>query len=466
VPQESKSTSLNTGLLAALVVALVAIVLLAMRRTIVLESPSSKVPVRQAAAPQRSVRIGAETRKCLECHETKGITASAIRDWKQSKHAEIEVGCEKCHIPAASASKELKDSASSCEDRRVRRNVSAENCKDCHATQVNQFANSKHAVAWVAMNAMPMTHKMPRDILARGCGACHNIGLEGGKCDSCHTRHRFAASEARRPEACMTCHMGFDHPQWEMYSTSKHGAIYQLEGANWDWNMKLADWFSDKYHADPDTPRTPTCAYCHMPSGDHTVKTAWGFLAVRLAEKDKQWQEWRNTIFKGLGVIDEQGQPTDRFKVVAAGSVARLSAEEWTKQRERVKNQCTQCHAPTFVNDQLDQADRIVREADHLMAEAVEVVNGLYKDGLLPKPADRPPVADLLQFYEVPNPIEQKLYTMFLEHRMRTFQGAFHMNPDYLHWYGWAEMRRDLEEIKYEAGLLRADKAAKAESKK
>jgi len=37
---------------------------------------------------------------------------------------------------------------------------------------------------------------------------------------------------------------------------------------------------------------------------------------------------------------------------------------------------------------------------------------------------------------------------MHLEHRMRTFQGTFHANPDYALWYGWSEMKRDLAEIK------------------
>jgi hypothetical protein len=31
---------------------------------------------------------------------------------------------------------------------------------------------------------------------------------------------------------------------------------------------------------------------------------------------------------------------------------------------------------------------------------------------------------------------------------MRTFQGAFHMNPDYALWYGWSEMVKDLTVIK------------------
>ena len=31
-------------------------------------------------------------------------------------------------------------------------------------------------------------------------------------CDACHTRHVFSVKEARQPQACQTCHMGFDHP--------------------------------------------------------------------------------------------------------------------------------------------------------------------------------------------------------------------------------------------------------------
>jgi hydroxylamine dehydrogenase len=44
--------------------------------------------------------------------------------------------------------------------------------------------------------------------------------------------------------------------------------------------------------------------------------------------------------------------------------------------------------------------------------------------------------------------IEQVLYEMFMDHRMKTFQGAFHMNYDYSTWYGFAKMKKDLTEIK------------------
>jgi hydroxylamine dehydrogenase len=46
---------------------------------------------------------------------------------------------------------------------------------------------------------------------------------------------------------------------------------------------------------------------------------------------------------------------------------------------------------------------------------------------------------------------------MFLEHRMRAFQGAFHMNPDYVTWYGMAELNKDLVEIKAEAKRMIAE---------
>ena len=93
---------------------------------------------------------------------------------------------------------------------------------------------------------------------------------------------------------------------------------------------------------------------------------------------------------------------------------------------------------------------------------------GLYEEGLLAKPkgyANAFP--DLLTFHDAPTVIEQKLFVMFLKHRMRAFQGVFHMNPDYAFWYGWSAMQRDLTEIKEGRGrscvrrLLRPSQATR-----
>jgi len=45
---------------------------------------------------------------------------------------------------------------------------------------------------------------------------------------------------------------------------------------------------------------------------------------------------------------------------------------------------------------------------------------------------------------------------MFLSYRQRTFQGAFHINPDYMYWYGYAPMQKSLQLIKHEAEVIRA----------
>jgi len=175
--------------------------------------------------------------------------------------------------------------------------------------------------------------------------------------------------------------------------------------------------------------------------------------------EDKQWAADRATILQALGVLDPNGKPTARLDVVKAASVAKLTQDDWQKQRDKMLQTCNQCHSGNFANQQLEQGDHMIRDADRLMAEAIRIVAGLYKDGLLPKPQSYAyPFPDLLTFHDAPTVIEQKLFVMFLEHRMRTFQGTFHANPDYALWYGWSEMQRDLTEIKALAADVRERK--------
>jgi hydroxylamine dehydrogenase len=335
----------------------------------------------------------------------------------------------------------------------------ADTCKTCHEIQGAQFMAGKHALAWAAMNAMPTAHWQPMALMEgmKGCGGCHKIGVKTeaeikelknqgagfglASCDVCHTRHLFSVKEARQPQACQTCHMGFDHPQWEMYSASKHGVRFLLKQ-----NGIL-----------PETAAAPTCQTCHMQEGNHEVRAAWGFLAVRLPmPEDSMWASARTTILKALGVLDPDGKPTERFEVVKAADLARLTQADWQKERAKMMKTCIECHSINFAKGELEKGDRMIREADLLMAEAIQIVADLYRDGTLEKPENYPyPFPDLLTFHDAPNPIEQKLFVMFMEHRMRTFQGTFHANPDYALWYGWGAMRHDLTEIKVLAEELR-----------
>jgi len=173
--------------------------------------------------------------------------------------------------------------------------------------------------------------------------------------------------------------------------------------------------------------------------------------------EDKQWAADQTTILQGLGVLDPAGKPTGRLDVVKAGKVARLTQAEFQAQRDRMLKACNQCHSGNFAKLELEKTDGLIKQADRLMAEAIRTVAGLYKDGILPKPKNYAyAFPDLLTFHDAPTAVEQRLFVMFLEHRMRTFQGAFHNNPDYSLWYGWSEMQRDLTEIKEKAGELRA----------
>lgn len=395
----------------------------------------------------------ASAQSCVDCH--KQTTASIVTDWQLSKHSQNGVECSTCHGTGHTTASDVAKVSLPTPD----------TCAACHDKQVTQFKGGKHALAWVAMKAMPTAHAQPVAMMEgyKGCGGCHKVGLKteaehaeirktsGGfgvaSCDACHTRHTFSKVEARQPQACQTCHMGFDHPQWEMYSASKHGvrALLKQSGVL------------------PATAAAPTCQDCHMQDGDHGVMTGWGFLAVRLPlPEDKQWAADRATILQGLGVLDPAGAPTGRLEVVKAGKVARLTQEEFQVQRDKMLKACNKCHSGNFARLELEKTDDLIRQADRLMADAILTVAGLYKDGIIPKPKNYAyAFPDLLTFHDAPTAIEQRLFVMFLEHRMRTFQGAFHNNPDYSLWYGWSEMRRDLTEIKEKAAELRAAHPAK-----
>jgi hydroxylamine dehydrogenase len=179
--------------------------------------------------------------------------------------------------------------------------------------------------------------------------------------------------------------------------------------------------------------------------------------------EDKEWAADRATVLQALGVLDPDGKPTGRLEVVRGASMARFTQDEWQKERDKMLKTCNQCHSIDFAKLELAKGDQMIQAADHLMAEGIRTVAALYKDGVLPKPKDYASAyPDILTFHDAPTVIEQKLFVMFMEHRMRTFQGIFHANPDYALWYGWSEMQRDLTEIKALADDMRAkSKAAK-----
>jgi hypothetical protein len=394
--------------------------------------------------------FAASATDCIKCHDEN--TPAIVMDWRNSKHSQEDVSCDGCHKGPHRSRKDI--------DKLLP--VTAQTCSGCHEKQMIQFSAGKHAKAWTAHEAMPTAHALQMTLGPgmRGCSDCHKIGLKDeqstnalkaqgsvfghASCDGCHTRHTFSVMEARQPQACQTCHTGFDHPQWEMFSASKHGVRTLLKQS-----MVL-----------PGNVAGPSCQDCHMAGGDHEVRTAWGFFGVRLPlPDDPQWRADQATILQALGVIDGNGKPTLRLESFRENDVARLTQQGFDQERERMISVCDDCHSGNLARAELRKGDEMIREADHLFAEAIRIVAALYADGVLQRPPGQSGAyPDLLAFPQAPSRIEQRLFRMHLEHRMRVFQGTFHSNPNYALTYGWSGLVQDLQDIREMAAELRARK--------
>lgn len=407
-----------------------------------------------------SIKDSEAVESCIACHRKH--TPGQVQDWRISRHAENDVTCSDCH----------GENHTTAEDTQKAQFPDEKICANCHEEQYNQFSKGKHNMGWTAMNAIPATHLGPDELMegGGGCGGCHNMGIkteaqkkdqlekgyryQNNSCDECHTRHSFSKKEAQNPRACQQCHMGYDHPQWEMWSSSKHGARY----------------FARESGDLPEGAIAPKCQDCHMVDGDHNNHTAWGFLGVRLPlPEDKQWAADQTTILKALAVLNpETGEPGPILPTVKELDLARLDTESWQQERDKMIKVCARCHSESYAKERLALGDSMMPKLDRMMADAIETVGALYQEGIIKKPADYPfNYPFLLTFMETGGSegrndfnkisyIDQVLLQMYMKHRMRAYQGFFHINPDYAYWYGYAEMTKDLGEIKELAKTMRA----------
>ncbi|CAG0957697.1 MAG: multiheme c-type cytochrome [Candidatus Methanoperedens sp.] len=364
---------------------------------------------------------------CVGCHTSVGATYGIINDWKESKHALNNVTCDKCH-GAVNGDKDAIGHNSFL----ITQTPSPSDCAKCHPGQVSQFTAGKHNLGWTKMIVAARYKAIPDDKMrASMCEGCHSIGkvyADGsvGKCDSCHTRHVFSKVEARQPEACETCHMGLDHEQIEYYKKSKHGMIQET-------NRTSA--------------RAPACITCHMDGGTHDVSQG---ITI-------------GTVSQGAFLSDNSSQ--DNYVKDRNGIVMRaITQEKFDTNREKMLSICIRCHSRNFAKSTLENADDIKVQADKKVGEGITIIEGLYKDGLLdPMPENRPPnpvtgnnlTLTGQQTYSNTSGIEAEFFEMYKYALVHSWKGAYHMNPDYAHWYGWAQVNLDLNKIKSQNRTLR-----------
>ena len=294
-------------------------------------SPEEKtMPVIVPAQEEKKEEKGIteESLRCITCHEERGVTHGWVADWQGSMHARKRVGCEACHmsdnseslVKEAKAVNYLSPEGSACEDKRVDRQVVAGICGKCHKKQYDEFTKSRHSIGWQRVLECGPYAARSKDSGSNRCEQCHNIQF---KCDSCHTRHTFSTLEAKTPDACRTCHMGSDHPQYEIFISSKHGAVYTASQSG---ILKEAQ--SVKALC------SPVCVTCHMPQGNHDISFGLAY----------------GPAGGGVSYVDKKGVVADE--------------NELTKRRSEMLSVCAGCHSMNFAQKTLLTADDIHKQVD------------------------------------------------------------------------------------------------------
>ena len=410
-----------------------------MRRTIAAIVLGAGVVLFLALAGPAAAFTNAE---CVACHTT--IDPGIVSQWEHGKMGDGVNGdatCVDCHGADHTAIREAHGQ------------VPASVCAGCHPGQYGSFAakdghgafTNKHAIAWTKMTAGARYQVMPLAERLAMCERCHNIGYVSGdgsvgKCDSCHTRHTFSKEEAAEPEACGTCHMGPDHEQIDMWTKSKHGVVYATE----------------KSRPGGDPGRAPTCATCHMPQ----TTMAGAYETGKAPSHNVSSNITFGTVSQGAAVfsgpyLTSPAQPVP---------MRTISRAEFRAKRQAMTSVCDECHSASFATRNLEDADQIKADVDARLWDPVMRIRGLWYDGLLdPMPADRPPHpqsgTDLViggqQLYTDTSAIEQLFFQTYKYDHVSTFKGAYHINPDYSHWFGWARVNADLDLIRGEEARLR-----------
>lgn len=357
--------------------------------------------------------------ECVRCHRR--VTPGIVEQFAYSSMAVADVICTDCHEVD-------QDHPGSVEHEGtwVLASPTPLMCERCHSVEVSQYYQSRHsAPAYAAMRGaadfsdeqMAIYSSIPEgsynpdkmrnalyaiegeDITRFACHRCHDIGkprADGsiGQCQKCHLRHEFSLEQARKPETCNACHIGPDHPQWEIYQESSHGIAYMTGGHRWNWEEEPGMLDVEDFPA-------PQCATCHMSgfgaSGTtHDVgeRLTW-YLFAPISERRPNWEE--NMV--------------------------------------RMRNVCRECHNEEWIDEFYSTADLAVAAVNEWVVESDRILARLDSaDYITPEPFDHP--VDFIHFD-------------LWHHWGRTAKfGTWMQGADYVQWHGAYELLRELAELR------------------
>lgn len=357
--------------------------------------------------------------ECVVCHRE--ATPGIVEQYGISTMAAAEVGCIDCHQVA-----EGYPGAVEHEGTYVLGSPTTVMCERCHTAEVAQFYQSRHSLpAYVAYAgtedlspehlamyaAIPEGSYAPDksrnalfaiegpDITKFACETCHSVGdpaVDGsvGQCQKCHLRHTFSLEQARKPETCNACHIGPDHPQWEIYQESPHGIAYATMGHTWNWEADAGTLTVKDFPA-------ATCAVCH---------------------------------FSGFGASSTTHDVGDRLTWYLFAPISERRPD-WEDNLVRMQNVCRACHNEVFLEDFYQAADRATEAVNARVIESDQIMQPLKDGGLLTaEPFDEP--------------IDYTYFELW-HHWGRTAKfGVWMQGPDYTQWHGIYEVLSDLAELR------------------
>jgi len=359
------------------------------------------------------------TNECVLCHrdESPGI----VKQYSHSTMAAAEVACEECHEV-----EEGYPGSVAHEGTYVLASPTTAKCATCHEKQVAQFNQSRHGLpAYIAVEGtegldqdlMALYEQIPeggyapdksRNAIAAlegeeltpfTCKACHEIGKPAedgsvGQCQMCHLRHEFSLEQVRKPETCNYCHIGPDHPQYEIYTESPHGIAYHTMGYSWNWEAEPGTLTVEDFPA-------ATCATCHI---------------------------------SGFGATESSHDVGERLSwYLFAPTSTRRPA--WEDNKARMQSVCFECHNQTFIEDMYAAGDLATERVNELVAESDQIYGELKKSKLL---SDAP-------FDE---PIDYEYFELWHHWGRTTKFGVWMQGPDYSQWHGAYEMLHSLTKLR------------------
>ena len=378
--------------------------------------------------------VTSENRDCVDCHLVK--SPGIVGQWEISTHAQSGIGCLQCH-----QAEEGDIDGYAHEGSFIATIVTPRDCAQCHEAETAEFEASHHANAGQILGSLDNVLAEVVEGFTRfdadgnktevsaaavsGCLQCHgseikvledgkldpttwpNTGIgrinpdgSRGSCSACHLRHNFSRAQARAPENCGRCHLGPDHPQLEVYQSSKHGIAFEANRTRFEPMMEEKDWIPGEHFE-----QGPTCTTCHMSATKNLPLTH--DVGARIS--------W--TL-----------RPPVSEKIDAAALAQGNIVKSWQDRRSDMTQVCESCHAPEWVSNWYQQYDNLVNlYNDKFGIPATQLYQLARSTGLLTPT-------------EFDEELEFTYFFLWHHEGRRARHGAAMMSPDYTQWHGMFEV--------------------------